>query len=161
MRLETGAKHLHCVDLGESFLMGIYFQKSASIQPRKSPVQFACSPCTDPPDANSKPNDGDFCQRLFMTFQSCATRVNHGGKFVDSVDWVWKSNDVYWLPQEAFALQRFSGPEKAFRSLIGWVSGHSRIHVHLASLCRLFHHGKWTHFVFGSNRSCWFVNDTP
>ena len=40
---------MHCVDLGESFPTHIYLQKSASIQPRTSPVKFARSPCTDPP----------------------------------------------------------------------------------------------------------------
>ena len=42
-------KGVHCVDLGESFPTHIYLQKSASIQPRTSPVKFARSPCTDPP----------------------------------------------------------------------------------------------------------------
>ena len=42
-------KGVHCVDLGESFPTSIYLQKSASIQPRTSPVKFARSPCTDPP----------------------------------------------------------------------------------------------------------------
>ena len=40
---------MHCVDLGESFPTHIYLQKSASIQPRTSPVKFDRSPCTDPP----------------------------------------------------------------------------------------------------------------
>ena len=34
-------KGVHCVDLGESFPTRIYLQKSASIQPRTSPVKFA------------------------------------------------------------------------------------------------------------------------
>ena len=42
-------KGVHCVDLGESFPTSIYLQKSASIQPRTSPVKFARSPRTDPP----------------------------------------------------------------------------------------------------------------
>ena len=33
-------KGVHCVDLGESFPMSIYLQKSASIQPRTSPSKF-------------------------------------------------------------------------------------------------------------------------
>ena len=36
-------KGVHCVDLGESFPTSIYLQKSASIQPRTSPVKFASS----------------------------------------------------------------------------------------------------------------------
>ena len=32
---------MHCVDLGESFPASIYLQKSASIQPRTSPIKFA------------------------------------------------------------------------------------------------------------------------
>ena len=31
---------MHCVDLGESFPTSIYLQKSASIQPRTSPLKF-------------------------------------------------------------------------------------------------------------------------
>ena len=31
----------YCIDLGESFQMSIYFQKSASIEPRTNPVKFA------------------------------------------------------------------------------------------------------------------------
>ena len=42
-------KGVHCVDLGESFPTSIYLQNLASIQPRTSPVKFACSPRTDPP----------------------------------------------------------------------------------------------------------------
>ena len=34
-------KGLYCVDLGESFQMNIYLQKSASIQKRTSHVKFA------------------------------------------------------------------------------------------------------------------------
>ena len=33
-------KGVFCVDLGESFQMSIYLQKSASIQPRTSPSKF-------------------------------------------------------------------------------------------------------------------------
>ena len=33
-------KGVHCVDLGESFPTSIYLQKSASIQPRTSPLKF-------------------------------------------------------------------------------------------------------------------------
>ena len=44
-------KGVHCVDLGESFQTHIYVQNLASIQPRTTPVKFACSPCTDPPGA--------------------------------------------------------------------------------------------------------------
>ena len=36
-------KGVHCVDLGENFQTQIYLQNLASIQPRKSPVKFACS----------------------------------------------------------------------------------------------------------------------
>ena len=46
-------KRIYCVDLGESFHFSILFeyflQKLASIQLRASPVKFARSPCTDPP----------------------------------------------------------------------------------------------------------------
>ena len=45
---------MHCVDLGESFPTHIYLQKSASIQPRTSPVKFARSPCTDPPGSTRR-----------------------------------------------------------------------------------------------------------
>ena len=34
---------MYCVDLGESFQMSIYMQKSASIQPRTSPPKFQIS----------------------------------------------------------------------------------------------------------------------
>ena len=50
-------KGVHCVDLGESFPTSIYLQKSASIQPRTSPVKFARSPRTDPPGAPFRPHD--------------------------------------------------------------------------------------------------------
>ena len=40
---------MHCIDLGERFPTSFFLQKSASIQPRTSPVKFARSPCTDPP----------------------------------------------------------------------------------------------------------------
>ena len=36
-------KSVHCVDLAESFQTHIYLQNLASIQPRTSPVKFACS----------------------------------------------------------------------------------------------------------------------
>ena len=52
-------KGVHCVDLGESFPTHIYLQKSASIQPRTSPVKFARSPCRDaarrPPSGSDRP----------------------------------------------------------------------------------------------------------
>ena len=38
--IEERCKGVHCVDLGESFPTSIYFQKSASIQPRTSPSKF-------------------------------------------------------------------------------------------------------------------------
>ena len=47
-------KGVYCVDLGESFQMSIYLQKSASIQKRTSSVKFARSPCTDPPGGFSE-----------------------------------------------------------------------------------------------------------
>ena len=47
--IEERCKRVHCVDLGESFPTSIYLQKSASTQPRTSPVKFVCSSCTDPP----------------------------------------------------------------------------------------------------------------
>ena len=38
-------KGVHCVDLGESFQTHIFLQNLASIQPRTSPLKFAC--CND------------------------------------------------------------------------------------------------------------------
>ena len=49
IEIRESCKVVHCVDLGESFPTSIYLQKSASIQPRTSLVQFARSPRTDPP----------------------------------------------------------------------------------------------------------------
>ena len=49
LEIRERCKGVHCVDLDESFPTRIYLQKSASIQPRTSPVKFARSPCTDPP----------------------------------------------------------------------------------------------------------------
>ena len=46
-------KGVHCVDLGESFPTHLYLQNLASIQPRTSPIKFACSPCTDPPGSTT------------------------------------------------------------------------------------------------------------
>ena len=43
-------KGVHCVDLGESFHTHMFLQNLASIQLRTSPVKFARSPRTDPPD---------------------------------------------------------------------------------------------------------------
>ena len=40
IEIRERCKGVHCVDLGESFPTGIYFQKSASIQPRTSPSKF-------------------------------------------------------------------------------------------------------------------------
>ena len=41
---------VHCVDLGESFPTHIFLQNLALIQLGMSPVKFACSPRTDPPE---------------------------------------------------------------------------------------------------------------
>ena len=54
IKIRERCKGVHCVDLGESFPTRIYLQKSASIQPRTSPVKFARSPCTDPPGASAE-----------------------------------------------------------------------------------------------------------
>ena len=40
LRLENGAKGVHCVDLGESFPTSIYLQNLALIQPRTSLFNF-------------------------------------------------------------------------------------------------------------------------
>ena len=47
-------KGVHFVDLGESFPTSIYLQNLASIQPRRSLVKFARSPCKDRPGGASE-----------------------------------------------------------------------------------------------------------
>ena len=89
---------MHCVDLGESFPTHIYLQKSASIQPRTSPVKFARSPCTDPPgymqqllEKEGKTFlDSDHLQDLDLLIDTVRKDVD--------VLLVILSEDVFWRP---------------------------------------------------------------
>ena len=59
-------KGVHCVDLGERFPTSIFLQKLASIQPRTSPVKFACSPRTVPPGSSLRSRHPSHIARIIV-----------------------------------------------------------------------------------------------
>ena len=63
------------------FSIIIYWQKSASIQPRTSPVKFARSPCTDPPGTSTSacPARREPSARSARTRASSASRAHSRG----------------------------------------------------------------------------------
>ena len=72
-------KGVHCVDLDESFPTSIYFQNSASIQPRTSPVKFSRIPRTDPPGDHGQDPPASRGLAVLLQGELLGTRDIRGG----------------------------------------------------------------------------------